>query len=774
MHGFSLSRRGRLLASACLFAMSIPMDVVLADDAVPPVPPPPTAAQAVQQVVVTASKTAVPDNIPAVVEGFTAQQIQDSVNAMTSAETIKYLPSIEVRERYIGDRNGIVETRTTGTVSSAESMVYSDNLLLSNLLGNSYSYPPRWGLVSPGEIERVDVMYGPFSALYPGNSMGGVVTMTTRMPDKPEAHVDIKAFQENFKLYNTNEHNQGGDGNASFGTKIGDLSYLLSFDHLDSHGHPMSFAAADCASHCATSGTTNVTGYAVDTDPTNGQKRFVFGGYSIDHTIQDTGKLKIAYDITPDIQATYTLGLWSDNSHTSAQTYLTNAAGQPVYNTSSGKVTIDGAAYSLTGLNPGQTEELHMLNALSVKSDTHGLWDWEAAVSKYSYLQEQARSSADYGINNTGTDQHQEGTGWQTADLRAIHRPVDPLGGQHEISFGYHIDGYKLDQYTYNTSIWQSGSDGSLNSASLGQTQTQAVYLQDAYRFLPKWTLTLGARDEYWSAFDGSNTKGTAVPVLYSDRSQNNVSPKASIAYDVAPPLTERFSFGQAYRYPTVTELFQQVSSGSSYALNDPNLKPEEVMSYDWTSEYTVNHNTGRISLFQENLHNALISQTDTTVTPNVTQTENVNKALMRGVEAAFRTSDLFIHGFDLMGSVTYTNAIISSDAQYALATGKEVPRIPKWRSTLLAVYHQNEDLTYSVGARYAGHTHSTIANSDVSTDSYGAISPYLVLDSRVSYKLGNGFTASLGVDNATDEHYFVSPHPFPQITAFSELKFDY
>ena len=105
--------------------------------------------------------------VPAVVEGVTAQQIQTSVNALTAAETLKYLPSIEVRERSIGDRNGIVSTRTTGTISSAESLVYDNELLLSNLHGNSYSYPPRWGLVSPSEIERVDVIYGPFSALYP-------------------------------------------------------------------------------------------------------------------------------------------------------------------------------------------------------------------------------------------------------------------------------------------------------------------------------------------------------------------------------------------------------------------------------------------------------------------------------------------------------------------------------------------------------------------------------------------------------------------------------
>ncbi len=49
---------------------------------------------------------------PATVETFNKSQILETVNAATPAQTLKYLPSIQVRERYIGDRNGIIATRT--------------------------------------------------------------------------------------------------------------------------------------------------------------------------------------------------------------------------------------------------------------------------------------------------------------------------------------------------------------------------------------------------------------------------------------------------------------------------------------------------------------------------------------------------------------------------------------------------------------------------------------------------------------------------------------
>ena len=70
---------------------------------------------------------------PATVETYNKQQIEDTVNATTSMQTLKYLPSFQVRERYIGDRNGPIATRTTGTLSSAQTMLYADGILLSNL-----------------------------------------------------------------------------------------------------------------------------------------------------------------------------------------------------------------------------------------------------------------------------------------------------------------------------------------------------------------------------------------------------------------------------------------------------------------------------------------------------------------------------------------------------------------------------------------------------------------------------------------------------------------
>ena len=62
--------------------------------------------------------------------------------------------------QHIGDRNAIV-ARVRPERCRAHGTGHADGLLLSNLLGNSYAYPPRWNIVGTEEIESINVPYGP-------------------------------------------------------------------------------------------------------------------------------------------------------------------------------------------------------------------------------------------------------------------------------------------------------------------------------------------------------------------------------------------------------------------------------------------------------------------------------------------------------------------------------------------------------------------------------------------------------------------------------------
>jgi iron complex outermembrane receptor protein len=74
--------------------------------------------------VVGKSPTSLPTQIPATMEGVTVQQIEHSINATDSEDALKYLPSLLVRKRYMGDYNhAILSSRASGTGNSARSAV---------------------------------------------------------------------------------------------------------------------------------------------------------------------------------------------------------------------------------------------------------------------------------------------------------------------------------------------------------------------------------------------------------------------------------------------------------------------------------------------------------------------------------------------------------------------------------------------------------------------------------------------------------------------------
>lgn len=703
---------------------------------------------------------------PATVETYDRQQIQDSVNAATPAQTMKYLPSIQVRERFIGDRNGIIATRTIGAISSAQSLLYADGILLSNLLGNSFSYPPRWGMVSPEEIESISMMYGPFSSLYAGNSFGGVISIHTRMPEKFEAHANVQSFMQNFKLYGTDVTNWGNHQSASVGNKINDFSFRLGVDRLDNKGQPVDFAVSDVKATSA--GGTLVTGAYQDISEKN-KSRVIFGATNIDKSEQINTKFKATYDFTPEIKAAYTIGLWDIDGKTDVQSYLKDANGNAVY---AGDVSFNNAKYTLPAMSPAKTDALHIMQALELKSNTKRFFDWQFTLSDYDYQKDLNGSSkittGDPYINRAGIVTDLSGTGWTVFDARGTLRPKN-----HTVDFGYHIDDYRLRSSTANTNDWSGFSKTTFSALSQGNTQTQAFYLQDKWQLNPQWALTLGARQEFWQATDGRNQSG-AVVANYQDKSVNKFSPKVSLSFEPQPAWGFRAAFGQAFRFPTVTELYQQLANGSNILVNNPDLKPEEVLSAELTAERRFANGLLRLSAFNEHKYDALLSQTNIASAGTTTSyVQNVDHIRTYGLEMATEWKDVFISGLDIRANATWTDAKVLQDEAAPSYVGKNAPRIPKQLYKAVATYHVNDDFTVSVGARYSGRQYINLDNSDVNPDTYKAASQFFLMDVKANYKFADRWMASIGVDNLTNYKAYVS-HPLPQRTVYAQIKFDY
>jgi iron complex outermembrane recepter protein len=712
----------------------------------------------------------------------TAKQIEETINLKDPEDAVKYLPSLFVRKRNDGDNQAVLATRTWGLASSARTLIYYDDLLISALIGNNNSgASPHWNLISPDAIARIDFLDGPFAAAYPGNSIGGVLLITSKMPDHAFATAKETVSVMPWNQYGTKDAYVSSVTSASAGNRDGKLSWLLSVNYQDSYQQPLTY-------------TTNATIPAGTTGAfpaltKQGTPADVVGTGALAHSLQTSANLRLAYDITPLVQATYSLGAWNNVQTSDPQTYLTSTkTGTPTF-----------AGLSSFASNKYIWDQTHISNAVAIRSDTKGVYDFDLSASSYNYLQDvlynpYTVTASGVGYSQNGKITRNDGTNWQNADAKGIWRPYGYDGPQ-EISFGLHGDRYYLNDPGYLSSAWNATSStgtGQLFTDSIGETRTGALWVQDAWKIVPGLKLTLGGRLETWRALDGFNlnsgaragTGTTANPIptlsaasqMQPELGATNFSPKASLSWDPNKDWNITTSFGEAYRYPTVTELYQNITVNGAATFANPNLTPEQDLNGEFVVERHWSDGRVRLTLFDERVNNAIISQTTTATAPNGTQAPtttigNVAAIQMQGFEFAAEKDNVGIKGLQLFGSATYVDSRILSDPTWAgtnpltgqpdTVVGKRVPYVPDWRAKIGATYRPDEHWAYTVAARYSGKQYSTLDNTDIIPHVFGAFDDYVVVDMKIHYNATQNFAFDFGIDNLFNEQYFLY-HPFP------------
>jgi iron complex outermembrane receptor protein len=709
--------------------------------------------------------------LPQVTESITATRIEETVNLLDTEDALKYLPSLFLRKRNQGDTQAVLASRVWGVSSSARSLVYGDGVLLSALIANNNSIgAPRWGLIAPAEIERLDVMYGPFAAAYPGNSMGAVVEITTRLPERFETTLAQTFAWQNFSQYATHATYRTSQTAATIGDRAGRFSYWISANYQDSRSQPLGFVT-NAIFPPATSG-----GFAASNK--FGAPAPVVGASGLLHTRMANAKLKLAYDFTPTLRAAYTVGLWRNDADSAVETYLRNAAGAPTFAGLGGFAT---ATYDLL--------QEHSAHSVTLRSDTRGQFDFEATASLYRVDRDEQRSPTTASATAAATPTFGAagrvvvlgGTGWNTLDLKGTWRP-EGKNSAHVVTIGIHDDRTKLYNATFNTPEWTAGALTSVASEGDGQTRTQALWVQDAWTLTPALKLTVGARGEDWRAYDGLNVNGVTT-VRQRRVAHRNVSPKATLAWTVSPRWNATLSVGRAHRYATAAELYQLVTTGTTFTAPNPDLKPDDVLATELRLERKLARGRVRLSLFQDDIRDAIIAQFAPLVPGSATlysYQQNIDHVRARGAELVLEQNHVFLPGLGFNGSLTLLNARTlamsgraSATAAPGAALGKKLPNIPDWRAQFVLTYRANDRWMFTAAGRYSDKLWTTLDNTDVNPNTYQGFAAWFAADMRVHYRAARHWSASLGVDNVLNRKYFIF-HPFPHRTFVTDLKYSF
>jgi len=680
------------------------------------------------------------------------------VNAANVEDLIKYAPDFFVRSRFIGDNAAVVGFRGTHTTQSARALVMVDGFVISNFLGNSFAFPPAWGIISPSEVSQFDVVYGPYSARYPGNSMGGIVNVTTRAPERTEAFGTVQGFIQPYRQYGTQESLWGGSIEAGFGLRQenGPLSLRVSGRRLSNNTQPLLFYQLVPAAPGAPA--TPVSGGVID--PKLQINAPVAGDYATAHTQQDQARAQLRFDSGDvHVEALFTYW-WNVDRQTDPRTYLRTAAGQPFYGSpaNGGRVLLNGIAYTLNpglSFNQGISAKDEWLAGLKITAPLLG-FDVSANLSTLQYDRQTTRRSNGY-FNGLSGGQgiliEQGPTDWYTLDLTAT-RTI----GAHDVAVGVNANRYRTDQSLFGTTRWREATGRIFSSRTGGKTRLLGVFAENKIRLADGLTITPGLRADFWRSHDGSRVIGP-VTTRYAPRTDHRFDPKLSARWAFAPRWAAELSLATATRFPTVGELFQGSLNGDgSFNPNsfDPNLEPERSRDANLLLRHDLGPVTLTGSLFYQRVRDTIFSYLGFNGTGARTLTfRNIDITRQYGVELIGQTRNWPLEGLDIDANAARIDAITVKNSASPASEGVQFARIPKWRLNANLRYRIDQATDISLGVRYASRPNSDLEGLQRG-DTYGYTSELLQIDAKLRHRISEALHISAGVNNLTNDKAWV------------------
>lgn len=694
----------------------------------------------------------------------------EAINAINVEDLMKYAPNFYVRKRFAGDDNAVVALRGANTTQSARVIVMVDGFLVSNFLGNTFSTPPKWNVVGPSEVRQFDIVYGPYSARYGGNSMGGIVSVTTQEPKKNSGYLAAQYTAHPFKEYGNDATYTGYniEGGANWKQKDGPLSARISFRHFDSVGQPMSYSALS-----STTGTgTSVTGVYNDPRLTS---PLVFGSASPGDVVQDQVRGRIGIELGGDWKFDLlALGWRTEQKQEKPESFLKDASGNIIGN---GRVVYDGKTYNANGLVFSNFNRDEYLIGGKLQGTFKG-WQTRTNLSRYIIPVWESRSSTNYATgsaNGSGTLTQTDNPSWW-----ALDNNFEQVFGKHKIAIGFNANLYETYQNNYSVANWRSENGKTFTTASGGKTNVWGIYAEDEIKLNEDTILTLGARFDEWNAKDGvlsTIVNGNRVDRHFIERNETSFSPKASIQAYVTENWLVQLSVGSAVRFPTVGELygakFKDNIGTIDNASFDPFIKPEKSTDISLLARSNFGPFRVTSSFFFQDIKDAIVSFAATT--PNeagvlVSGYQNIDYVTQYGAEIIADAKDFIIDGLDVDFSVTRMEARTIRNTANPLAENVMLPRIPKWRANGNIRYKISPSLKANLGWRYADRPNSDLFGL-VRGDAYGYQTEYFYIDTRITWDINKNVKWGFGIDNINNDHGYVS-HPMPRTTYVTDIKY--
>lgn len=576
------------------------------------------AAQAAdeQTMVVTAAPTTVSElDTPAAVSVVNGDEMRQAAPRVNLSESLGAVPGLQVQNRQNYAQDLQLSIRGFGSRST-----YGVRGLRIYVDGIPATMPDGQGQTSNidiGSVDTIEVLRGPFSALY-GNSSGGVINVSSQTGTQPPT-VEASSYYGSFGTWHYGMKATGAVGD---GSHAGDVDYTVSTNRFTTHGYR---------------------------DHSGARKNLANARLGV--RINDVSKLTLLLN-SVDIKANDAGGLtadeWRDNPRQSPR----------------------GDQYN-TRKNTRQTQAgLRYERQLSAQDDLSVMmYAGERETTQFQSIPRAPQLKPSHAGGVIDLTRHYQGI-----DTRLTHRgellvPVTLTAGLDYENMSERRKGY--ENFVMVNGAPQYGEQGALRRNERNLMWNVDPYLQTQWQLTDKLSLDAGVR--YSSVWFDSNdyyiTPGNGDDS--GDASYHKWLPAGSLKYALTDAWNVYLSAGRGFETPTINELSYRSDNQSGLNFG---LKPSTNDTVEIGSKTRIGNGLFTAALFQTNTDNEIVVDSSS---GGRTSYKNAGKTRRQGMELGL--DQQFGESWRLKAAWTWLDATYRTNVcDDASCNGNRIPGIAR------------------------------------------------------------------------------------------------
>ncbi|EOE4538573.1 TonB-dependent receptor PqqU [Klebsiella pneumoniae] len=576
------------------------------------------AAQAAdeQTMVVTAAPTTVSElDTPAAVSVVNGDEMRQAAPRVNLSESLGAVPGLQVQNRQNYAQDLQLSIRGFGSRST-----YGVRGLRIYVDGIPATMPDGQGQTSNidiGSVDTIEVLRGPFSALY-GNSSGGVINVTSQTGTQPPT-VEASSYYGSFGTWHYGMKATGAVGDGSYAV---DVDYTVSTNRFTTHGYR---------------------------DHSGARKNLANARLGV--RINDVSKLTLLLN-SVDIKANDAGGLtadeWRDNPRQSPR----------------------GDQYN-TRKNTRQTQAgLRYERQLSAQDDLSVMmYAGERETTQFQSIPRAPQLKPSHAGGVIDLTRHYQGI-----DTRLTHRgellvPVTLTAGLDYENMSERRKGY--ENFVMVNGAPQYGEQGALRRNERNLMWNVDPYLQTQWQLTDKLSLDAGVR--YSSVWFDSNdyyiTPGNGDDS--GDASYHKWLPAGSLKYALTDAWNVYLSAGRGFETPTINELSYRSDNQSGLNFG---LKPSTNDTVEIGSKTRIGNGLFTAALFQTNTDNEIVVDSSS---GGRTSYKNAGKTRRQGMELGL--DQQFGESWRLKAAWTWLDATYRTNVcDDASCNGNRIPGIAR------------------------------------------------------------------------------------------------